>query len=136
MFYLPRGHISSRYVWVLLGMPRGILLCHFGSVCSDRNLCRRNLLSSVGDRLLVLSGRNFRRNCWTECMHLLLRRIILRHGGALGSDRQLRRWKVFSSVRDSLLLMPRWRLQFNRLFFFLCELFHGHFRRDGWTECV
>ena len=69
-------------------------------------------------------------------MQFLLRRIILRDGGALGSDRQLRHWKVLSSVGDSLLLMSCWHLQFHRLFYFLCELFHGHFRRVGWFECM
>ena len=71
---------------------RRVVLRHDRSVCIHRHLCCRDLLCSVGDRLLILSGRNFRRNCWTECMLRLLRRIILRHGGALGSDRQLRRW--------------------------------------------
>jgi hypothetical protein len=69
-------------------------------------------------------------------MQRLLCWIILRHHGIVNSNWQLCRRRLLGCVSDCLFVLSRRFLHRDGIFFSLFELFHGHFRRVGWTECL
>jgi len=81
--------------------------------------------------------------CWILCRKRWIHKlcclpcwVILRHDGIVSGDWKLRRWQVFSCLSHRMLVLLGWNLHFDCISIKLHELFHGHFRRVSWIECM
>jgi len=101
----------------------------------DHLLSRNILLKWVFD-LYELPCRILCRKRWIHKLCCLPCRVILCHRGFVYSDWKLRLWQVFSCISHRMLVLLGWNLHFDCISIKLHELFHGHFRRVSWIECM
>ena len=128
MLELSFGDLSGdNWVHKLLDVPCRVILCHHWSDCSDRCLQCGDLLRNLSDGVFELPGWYFSSNCRLFKLLVVHSWVILRYDGIVCSDGKLCCWDVFSCIFDSLLVLSRWHLHVNDIFFSLFKLCFRNF---------
>ena len=76
LYHMSRKYISCRFLWFLLGMSCGVVLCDHRSYCGDGYLCSWTILNRIIDNMFLLQRRIILSFFFVKCMHELPHGIL------------------------------------------------------------